>query len=153
MDLSSILIGLGLLVLFMGPIIYLILLQKKKQRIKTKRLNEISNSHNLKPDIVETTDMLVLGLDTNARTLIVVEPMNHDHAEVFELKNLQSCKLRTTGAPQKEDRYLKVALELVAKDKETFEAIFYNDEEDLNLDSEAELIRAKKWQEIIGRNL
>lgn len=153
MDLSSILMGLGLLVLFLGPILYLIFLQKKKQRIRTRTLNEISNNRNLSPDIVESTDMLVLGLDTKARTLIVVEPLRNNQAEVFELENFRFIRLRTTGASHKEEKYLKIICELVSKDKKTYEVVFYDDDQDLNLDSEAELIRAKKWQEIIGRYL
>lgn len=155
MELSSILIGVGMLLLFMVPIIYLVVVQNKKRQAKTKKLYEISRNNNLNLDVVETTDMVVLGLDTASRKLIVVEPLNNNNFVVVNLEDLKSSKIKTTSASKKENQYLHVAMELFEKatGKKIFEIVYYEDEVDLNLNPEAELLRAKKWHELLENSL
>ena len=155
MELSSIFIGVGIFLLFMLPIVYMIITQKKKAKAKTLKLYEISGNNNLNLEMVETTDMVVLGLDVNALKLIIVEPMNNANFGVIDLQEITSCKVKTISAVQKENRYLYVALELFEKatGKKSFEIVYYDDDVDLNLAPEAELLRAKKWQGTINAHL
>lgn len=155
MELSSIFIGVGIFLLFMLPVVYLILTQNKKRKVKTQKLYEIGKNNNLNLELIETTDMVVLGLDINARKLVIVEPMNNNNFGVINLEEIKSCKIKTTSAGQKENNYLHVALELFEKasGRKSFEIVYYDDDVDLNLDPEAELLRAKKWHETISTHL
>lgn len=155
MDLTTILIGLGFLIIFIGPIALLIVIQKKKQKAKTKKLFEVSKKHNLSPEVVETTSMIAIGLDPNAKQVVVVEPRRNDAFEVVNLQDVKSCRIRTSGASNGQSSYTYVGIDLATKGKgaKEVELTFYDDQEELNLTAEAELLRAKKWQELLEKHL
>ena len=155
MDLSAILIGLGFLLVFIGPIAFLIITQKKKQKAKTKKLLEVSKKHNLNPEVVETTSMIAIGLDPKVKQLIVVEPRRDDSFEVVDLSEVKSCRIRTSGNSKNPDSYTYVGIDLTSKGESAkkIELTFYDDQEELNLTVEAELLRAKRWQELLEKQL
>lgn len=155
MDLTTILIGLGFLLVFIGPVITLFIIQKNKQKAKTRKLFEISKEHNLSPEVVETTSMIALGLDSNAKQMVVVEPRRNDSFEVVDLQDVKSCRIRTSGASNGQNSYTYVGIDLISKEKgnKDLELTFYDDEEELNLTAEAELLRARKWQELLEKHL
>lgn len=155
MDLTTILIGLGFLLVFIGPIVILSIVQKKKQKAKTKKLFEVSKIHNLNPEVVETTSMIAIGLDPNAKQVVVVEPRRNDAFEVVNLQDVKSCRIRTSGASNGQSSYTYVGIDLTPKGKSAkgVELTFYDDQEELNLTAEAELLRAKKWQELLEKHL
>lgn len=155
MDLSAVLIGLGFLLVFIGPIAFLIITQKKKQKAKTKKLLEVSKEHNLNPEVVETTSMIAIGLDPKAKKLVVVEPRRGDSFRVVDLSEVKSCRIQTSGTSKNQNSYTYVGIDLTSKGKsgKEFELTFYDDQEELNLTAEAELLRAKKWHELLEKHL
>ncbi|MGY5851212.1 hypothetical protein [Salegentibacter sp. F14] len=74
MDTASSLIGLGLLLLFIGPIFILILQQHKKEKNTLKLIRAIITDSNLNPEIIELSETPILALDSNAQKLLIFNP-------------------------------------------------------------------------------
>lgn len=100
MDKSSIAIGIFLLILFIGPILYMILNQSRANRKRLKNLETLSLQNQMKLDQTELTNSLLLGLDSTSRKLIIVEPQNIVQYDIIDLSNVNSSSIFTKTIPQ-----------------------------------------------------
>ncbi len=155
MDTSSTIIGFSLLLLFVGPIILLIYIQNKKNRKKLKVLNEIARENNLHPDITEVSPIYLLGLDTNERQLIIVEPANNYQSLVLKLKTIRTCEIHTIDFPNRPGKINFISLHLKPKDSKAnlVEITFYDENDNVSMNAEVQMQNAKKWQNLIKRHL
>lgn len=155
MDSATTLIGLILLALFAGPVIYLIMVQKRTVHKKMKKLEEIKRQNNLAADATEETGLLFLGLDSKAKKLIVIEPINNYNFMIVDLQEMKTCKLQTLDFAERPGKHRLVGLELIGKrtNKKDFEIMFYDEDGTPNIDPDAELVKARKWETLINNCL
>jgi hypothetical protein len=156
MDKSSLIIGTLLLVVFMFPIFYMLYQQKAKE-LKTKKILEKTASENqLKLDKFETYGHLSLGLDSTARKLMIFDLKVSLEPQVIDLKKMSKVYLSSIlqpGRPAKEKIiHLGLQLEEIDTSKIT-EIIFYDEEDPESIDAEIRLNQARKWDELLQKNL
>lgn len=155
MDTASMLIGLGLLAVFVLPILFLIWKQNTKEKNRLKSLKDLSIQHNLTTDTVENSATLLLGLDSNARKLLVIEPTNNMQHQVLNLNYIKNSKVSSHPFPDNPKLIKRISLDLSENknDKKITEIIFY-DEDDKSSNSASErLVIAQKWHRIISEKL
>jgi hypothetical protein len=152
--------GVGLLILFVGPILYMIILHAAKEKNTLKALNNLATQHQMKLDQIEVSNSLLLGLDSNSKKFLAIDPKDHTKYEVIDLKNVSQSLVVKSGHQQKVGNKSKLALthiglELLKNNsKEKMkEVIFYDEEDNDSLDADVQLMIANKWDNLIRKNL
>ncbi|WP_037318495.1 hypothetical protein [Salegentibacter sp. Hel_I_6] len=155
MDTASTLIGLGLLALFVLPILFLIWQQNSKEKIRLKSLKAISSNNNLLTDMVEVSATLFLGLDSKSKKLLVVEPTNNMQHQVLDLSEIKNTKVNTLKLNENSNSIKRISLDLSGKSehKKLTEIIFYDEDDNENNDASERLIVANKWKQIITEKI
>ncbi len=155
MDTASTLIGLGLLAVFVLPILFLIWQQNTKEKNRLKNLKELSLKNNLNTDTVEISATLLLGLDSKARKLLVIEPTNNMQHQVLDLSYIKNAKVSSQPFPDKPELIKKISLDLSENknNKKLTEIIFYDEDDNANNNASERLIAAQKWNRIISDKL
>lgn len=150
MDTASSLIGLGLLFVFIGPILILILQQNKQEKNTLKKLKTISTDNNLNPETTEFSENLILGLDSKARKLLIVNPGKDPEYNILNLKEIKESRLFTQNHKNPEGRLNYISLNLLGvKSRKLEEIVFYDEEDKNSSDAETSLVLAKKWEKLI----
>ena len=150
MDTASSLIGLGLLLVFIGPILILILQQKKQEKNTLKKIETISKDNNLNPEVTELLDNLLLGLDSKARKLLIVNPGKNPEYNILNLKEVKESRLSTQNHKIPEGRFNYISLNLFGtKNRKIDEIVFYDEKDKNSSDAETSLVLAKKWEKLI----
>ena len=142
-----------MLLLFVGPIMFLLIKQNKKEKAKLSKFKALSQENNLNPETVELTNDLILGLDSKAKKLLVIEPQNNNQHRVVDLTKIKKSKVSTVDIPNRAGKINHVSLELFGKNERdrVAEIIFYDEDDNENLDADARLVIANKWDTIIKR--
>lgn len=155
MDTLSTLIGLGLLAVFMLPILYLIWQQNNKEKNRFKNLKKISAENNLTTDTVEVSANLLLGLDSKANKLLIIEPTNNMQHRVLDLNKIKNSKVNSHPFPENQKLIKSVSLDLIEdnNNQKPTEIIFYDEDDNENNNASERLIAAQKWQRIISAKL
>lgn len=112
MDTASTLIGLGLLAVFVLPILFLIWQQNTKEKSRLRNLKELSIKNNLTTDTVEISATLLLGLDSKAKKLLVIEPTNNMQHQVLDLSFIKNTKVSSQPFPDKPELIKRISLDL-----------------------------------------
>ncbi|TDN87352.1 hypothetical protein DET49_11242 [Salegentibacter sp. 24] len=154
MDIASTLIGLGLLAVFVLPILFLIWQQNIKEKKRRKSLKELSIKHNLNTDTVEVSANLLLGLDSKTRKLLVIEPNNNMQHQVLDLSFIKNAKVSSHSFPGSPELIKRISLDLSENinNKKLTEIIFY-DEDDNTGNASERLIAAQKWNRLINAKI
>ena len=160
MDTSSIAIGVLLMLVFVGPIMYMILKQNNRDKNRLKNLKNISNQHQLDLNEVELTNSLLLGLDSKAKKLVVVEPLNNMQYDVIDLSGIKVSHVSKKGLPQVNgtngnSAITHISLDLVknnSKERAT-EIVFYDEDDDTSYNAETQMFLANKWDRLIRANI
>tara|TARA_B100002049_G_scaffold22060_1_gene14819 strand:- start:1941 stop:2414 length:474 start_codon:yes stop_codon:yes gene_type:complete len=155
MDTVSTLIGLGLLAVFMLPIFYLIWQQNNKERNRLKNLKKIRAENNLTTDTVEISANLLLGLDSKANKLLIIEPANNMQHRVLDLTRIKNSKVNSHPFQENHKLIKSVSLDLTedSKIQKPTEIIFYDEDDNENNNASERLVAAQKWQRIISAKL
>ena len=155
MDTISTLIGLGLLAVFMLPILYLIWQQNNKEKNRLNELKKISIENNLTTDTVEISANLLLGLDSKANKLLIIEPANNMQHRVLDLNKIKNSKVNSHPFPENQKLIKSVSLDLSEENRnqKPTEIIFYDEDDNENNSASERLIAAQKWQRIISTKL
>jgi hypothetical protein len=155
MDTASTLIGLGLLAVFVLPILYLIWQQNNNEKNSLKNLKKISTQNNLITDTVEVSGILLLGLDSKANKLLVIEPTNNMQHRVLNLSKIKASKVSSQPFPDNQKIIKRVSLDLSdnSKQQKLTEIIFYDENDNENNNASERLIVANKWNRIITEKL
>ncbi|TVZ26394.1 hypothetical protein JM83_1351 [Gillisia sp. Hel_I_86] len=160
MENASVLMGIGLLALFVGPILYMIVAHAAKEKRTLKLLNKLAAQHQMKLDQIEVTNSLLLGLDSSSKKFLVIDPKDHSKYDVIDLKNVSQSTVSKSGHQQKIGNKSKLALthiglELLKNNsKEKIkEVVFYDENDNDSMDADAQLFIANKWDNLIRKNL
>lgn len=154
MDISSTLIGMGMLFLFVGPIIFLIYSQKQNYTRLNKLLNQKSEEYSIKPDTTELTPTILLGLDATLKKLLYVYP-EHKQAMIVSLSDIKDCGIKKVNFKDLPGsiNFVSLILNFKKREEPAVEIVFYNENDDSTPDSGAQLQLANKWEKIISRHL
>lgn len=155
MDVTSTLIGFGILLLFIGPIIYLIVNQNRKTNLRRKKLKEFAEENDLQLSETEIDPALLIGLDKTKKKLIFSEPKNNYQYFIINLREISQVKIQTIDFPEREGKMNFISLVFTGKSKNqnTEKITFYDEHDDAAPDSEVQYQLAKKWQNIIQNQL
>ncbi|APU68032.1 MULTISPECIES: hypothetical protein [Christiangramia] len=156
MDITSLIIGLGLFVLFMFPIVYVLVKQNSKERKQAKALKKIAAENQLELDVINIYGSLALGLDTRNKRLIRIEEGAHEATEVIDLTAVSSVNLSKKSENMvinkiKKDRIQKLSLDLQNGQQQVSEIIFYSEEDEDDIDAEIRLNDARKWDDLLRK--
>ncbi|MEE2772768.1 MAG: hypothetical protein VX712_11170 [Bacteroidota bacterium] len=156
MDITSLIIGLGLFVLFMFPIVYVLVKQNSKERKQAKALKKIAAENQLELDVINIYGSLALGLDTRNKRLIRIEEGVHEATEVIDLTAVSSVNLSKKSENMvinkiKKDRIQKLSLDLQNGQQQVSEIIFYSEEDEDDIDAEIRLNDARKWDDLLRK--
>ncbi|MCF4100533.1 hypothetical protein L1I30_02525 [Gillisia sp. M10.2A] len=158
MDNSSATIGLLLLVAFIGPILFMIYKQSNKDKKRLKELKNLSAQHNMNLDHIELSNLLILGLDSKSKKLIVMEPENNMSFNVIDLQDttghISQKGIPLPNAPKNKTAITHISLELLKNKKEKVtEIVFYDEDDNNSLNAETQLFIAGKWEKLISTSL
>lgn len=158
MDLISIEMGIGMLLLFVIPIVYAVTNQSRKEKKTIKKVETLCGSGNVKLTTSAIFHTLFIGIDENSKTLVTSSvPVNEEHIDVFPLKEVKVCNLLKVQTPKpgqpKTSTIEKVAIEITFKDKnrKNHQIVFFDDE--VGMDSLASANQASVWVTLIQENL
>lgn len=153
MDTPSTIIGLVLLAIFVLPILYLIVQQNNKQKQGLKKLKNIGNKNNLHLEKTEVSSNLLLGLDSEAHKLLVVEPVNNMQHRVVDLRKVSKSTVNAVAFPNNQKLIKRVSLDLLNSTGK-MDIVYYDDNDDTDNHNAAErLAVAKKWNQLINPKL
>ena len=160
MENASAIMGIALLALFVGPIIFMIVNHSAKEKRTKKRLHSLAAENKMKLDQVEITNSLILGLDSDNKKFLVVDPNDHNKYEVIDLKKVGQSFVAKTGHQQKVGNKNKLALTRIGLEllknnskEKVKEIIFYDEDDNDSLDADTQLFKATKWDDLIRKNL
>lgn len=159
MDNSSVMIGLFLLALFILPIVYILVKQHSKEKKHLDLIKKTASENNLNLDRLETYGHLSLGLDSQAKKLLVADFKERFQHDIIELKKVNQVRLSkkllpdTYSKSKKENIiHLSLCIEMKNASKIT-EITFYDEEDELSNDAETRLHDARKWDDILNKSM
>ncbi|WP_372919948.1 hypothetical protein [Salegentibacter sp.] len=151
MDTASTLIGLSLLVIFLGPIFYLILIENRKNIVGRQALLRIADANALQPKEIEVNTSVYLGLDARKKKLIYINYTNKNEFKVIDLNIVSNVNLETKDFPEKPGKINFISLKFTGKSKSegNSELVFYDEYGENGDDAEVQYNLARKWQKFI----
>ncbi|MDT0689673.1 hypothetical protein RM549_07740 [Salegentibacter sp. F188] len=160
MDTASILIGSVLLLLFIGPVLYVIWRQSLKDKKSLKILTEEGNRRNLKFDHTEVSNSLLLGLDSHNKKLVAIEPANEykiTHVDLVKIIDSKILKKVISNPSSFKDRekIMQVSIELMENSgvQKYSKILFYDEDGEDSEDVGSRLTSALKWEKLIKSSL
>lgn len=159
MDQNSLIIGAVMALLFIGPILYMILKQQNKNKKRLKDLQNICSSNQIKPDEIEVSNSLMLGLDFSSKKLVIVEPGNNMQYDIIDLNKINASniakRVASINGEKTPSTVTHISLELIKsgpKEKVT-EIVFYDEGDESSDNCDTQLCIANKWDRLIKSNL
>lgn len=157
METSSLLLGILLLSLFVGPMFYLAVNQNAQEKKKRKSLILLSQKNQAQLDETEYLSPVSLGLDKASKKLVVIQQTKPRKEIILDLKEVSSCsllKLTSENTPSETLDEVQEILLLLRTASGAEESIpFYQDEHDSAAERESLLSAASKWQNLISNTL
>ncbi len=160
MDTSSIAIGVILLLLFVGPVLYIIIRQNSTDTTRLKNLRSLSEQNQMELDEYEVTNGVWLGLDLKSKKLMVVDPKKNMHNSIIDLKKVSESQVSKKGSPkvkggENDLSFTHISLKLINSNPQEVisEIVFYDEEDTSNYDADAQLAIANKWDLLIRNNI
>ncbi len=152
MEIQSILIGIAVLVLFMGPIIYIILQASAVERKNKKTIVTLCKAQGITIKDLERIGNTILGLDITQEYLIVSEAFHpKESLQVYSLKKIRTCTV--SGLRSSRKTLDTVGMELSGIDF-VKNILVYQEDDELNTEnSEACLQRLMHWEQVVKKRL
>ncbi len=160
MDTSSIAIGVILMLLFVGPIIYLIIKQNSKDKTRLKNLKSLSQQNQMELDEFELTNGVMLGLDSKSKKLLVVKHENNMEYDIIDLKKVNLSHVSKKGLPKpnggkNEQSITHISLDLLKNNprEKVTEITFYDEDDNSSYNADTQMSLANKWDRLIRANI
>lgn len=162
MDLSSLIIGLVLMSLFVIPIFFLSRKKASKDKQLLSHFTNIAEQQELK---ISQNDIwsrnYFIGIDQDANKLIYIKKTNeNDDKVLFGLKEVELCRVDNVIRTIKEGKYSsnvtdRIDLKFKLKNSNAFEKTieFYNAHGTENVILTNELELAEKWAKVINHKV
>lgn len=160
MEFKSVAIGVILILLFIVPIFYMIYRQSNKDKRRLKKLKDLGTQNQMTLDHYELSNSLLLGLDSTSKKLIVVEPQNAMEFDVIDLSKIDASAISKRSHLEKnkqtgKEPLIRVCVELIKNNpkQKVTEIVFYDEDDETNMDADVQLVLATKWDKLIRMNL
>ncbi|MCM4160608.1 hypothetical protein FHG64_10165 [Antarcticibacterium flavum] len=158
MDTASATIGIVLILLFVCPVAYIIWQQAAKNKKRLQQLKLAEKQFKIKLDTIDLTPSLLLGLDSAAKKLVVINTLHNSPLQVVDLKKVHRSSVKKVAVDEvKENKNPScklVSLELLnGHPGNTTSIVFYDEEEETGFDVETQLALANKWDTLIKGHL
>lgn len=159
MDLSSLIMGLFLLALFVLPFVLVGRSNTKKRNQFLSRLNQLAQQQNCKIATRDSCSNFIIGTDEKVSFLFFFKKSEEKEiAQSVNLAEVQKCTVLNTvkslnGKEKGNSGSGKLVLSLLPVKKDSPEILleFYNENDRLQLSDEFILIN--KWNEIVSKKL
>ncbi|MGE0021812.1 MAG: hypothetical protein AB7S72_19235 [Draconibacterium sp.] len=159
MDLTSLIMGLVLLALFVLPFVLVSRSNSKKKNHLLSRLKELALQNNSSIAKYDSCNNLMIGSDEKTTTIFFIsETDENEIVKTVQLGAMQKCMVVNTlksqnGNTKGGSGQGKLALSLLPVKKDSREILleFYNENDRVQLSDE--LILINKWNEIISQKL
>ncbi|MFI2741805.1 hypothetical protein ACG2LH_03615 [Zhouia sp. PK063] len=155
MNISTTLIGLFFLLIFLCPIIYVLVKEKKERKLISKRIDDICSQHALqktKPEIIGKT---VFMIDHAQNSIIEFNKGKNDDYHLFRFKNLEHCTVEKTTM-NNESNVISIAsitILFITKEKTKTVITVFDDDYPNSLESEAILYQSHQLVNAINKRL
>ena len=156
MDTASTLIGVGLLVLFIAPVAYVLIIEASNNRTQKRQFLQFSKQHNLQFTQTEFFPNFSLGLDEISKKLFVLITGKTPKTFFIDLNNIRSATIRNRytdedSAQKSIDDISEISLDLESynSNSEKNRIIFYGGNFNSVLQKEARQNSAQKWHFLI----
>ena len=160
MDFKSAEIGIVLILLFIVPIIYMIYWQSSKDKRRLSNLKNLGTQNQMTLDHYELSNSLLLGLDSSSKKLIVVEPQNAKEFDIIDLSKIDVSTISKKSHSETNKHtgkapIIRICLELIKNNpkQKVTEIVFYDEDDETNMDADVQLVLANKWDKLIRMNL
>jgi len=160
MESKSVAIGVVLILMFIAPILYMIYRQSTKDKRRLRKLRDLGTQNQMTLDHYELSNSLLLGLDSSSKKLIVVEPKNAMEFEVIDLSKIDisaiSKKIEAeTNKHTGKAPIIRICLEFIKNNpnQKVSEIVFYDEDDETNMDADVQLVLANKWDKLVRMNL
>lgn len=160
MDTSSIAIGVILMLLFVGPILYLIIKQSSKDKTRLKNLKSLSAQHQMELNEIELTNGLMLGLDSKSKKLLIVDQENNMQHNVVDLRMINTSHISKKTLPQVNGTkgnlsVTHISLDLIRNNPKEIvgEIVFYDEDDNSSYNADTQMSLANKWDRLIRANI
>jgi hypothetical protein len=147
MDQSSVLLGIVLLFAFIGPMFYTIIIKKKNNAIWQKKIRQKAAQINLDLDELEINTKLFLGIN-RAKQIFIYGNLDEENLKIqsFGLTG-STCELKQIRSKEKGIEQIVLLLKNQLQQRQI---LFYDEEDDYNVEALAQLELAQKWQKAIS---
>lgn len=158
MDLTSTIIGISLLLLFVVPILLLNRRRKNKEKIFKQKLYSLAEKESCSIQEIETWNNTGIGYDQNTSKVFFVKKIAFKEiTDNIDLKETLSCQLLNTNHSVNTNDGTKLIVEkleliFTLKNKTEKTLLFYDNDFD-NLDLDGEIQIANKWQSFLTKEL
>lgn len=150
MEVSTTLMGLLLLALFMGPILYIIIRNKSKEKKRLQEFLKIGASHQMQLDVYEIMKHTAIGLDSKTRQLLVMPIDAPAKAKIISLEGYRHSEVKTEIKREDNYTYIQRVHIAITSGNKMDEIIFYDETVDNVMEAEVQLAVAKKWQNTLA---
>lgn len=159
MDLTSLIMGLFLLALFVLPFVLIGRSNMKKKNVFLSNLNQLAQQQNCKIARYDNCSNFIIGTDEKVSSIFFFKKSEEKEiAQSVKLTEVQKCTVLNTvkslsGKEKGNSGSGKLVLSLLPVKKDNSEILleFYNENDHTQLSDELSMIN--KWNEIISQKL
>ena len=147
MERSSILLGLLLLFAFIAPLFYTIIIKRKNTAIWEQKIRKKAAQINLDLDELEINTKLFLGIN-RAKQIFIYGNLDEENLKIqsFGLTG-STCELKQIRSKEKGIEQIVL---LIKNQLQQRQILFYDEEDDYNVEALAQLELAQKWQKALS---
>lgn len=153
MDTASVLMGVGLLLLFIAPVGYLVYNQNAKNKKQAKKMAFLATNKGFTLSDSINLRKHSLGIDQAAKKFLLLRNWKNEALQIYDFSDLQAVTMAKVNEDEASVNavdevriiYLKIKLKNGAEEKVTF----YTSEEDAVTQKSDLLNEAVKWEKLI----
>lgn len=142
---------ISLIFVTLAPVLYVNSMQKRKRKKNIDKLNLLATENGLNLDIQDSLPNLLMGMDSSARKLLLVEILNARKIKIVDLQDCSSCELYSSRS--KSGGIDRVGLSFRGKGKNEELLLLYDEALEIHPDAVRRLQLAERWRNLINREL
>ena len=154
MDITTTLMGIGLLMAFLAPVGYLLTEQKISLRKRGKAIEKVANQHQLVLTEIDFLPDMALGIDMDKQKFLSVPLSKKANVKLIDLGLIQKCEVSKKYHHDKvsanPDDVREISLKIDLNDRTAEQLLFYSADQHPVTEKEMRLAKAGKWQKILS---
>ncbi len=149
MELNSVLVGITILFVIFGPIIYFIITHSASEKKVKKTFSNLAKNQYIIPNQIDIIGSLIIGIDTTTKKLVYSKKESlENNFEIIDLKILKDCNVKTLQHTSKTLDW--IGLEILEGNLRKEIAFYIENNPDGILGSPFECLEsAKRWEQSI----